>query len=411
MKKTLLITAFCLSLVGCQFENENTISSSLKEYFDSSSIPTAIMGYIASDGTSHYYSFGPSILDKKDTVDIDNIFRIASMTKPITSVAALQLVEKGLIGLDYPLNDLLPEMSSIPILNENGNLNSSGEKITLRQLLTHTSGFAYDITSNQLVNYAKYGLSYDNTINQIVNLAKDSDWIYKDNPRIFEPGTSFRYGTSTYWVGKLVEKISNTDLENYFRENITGPLEMNNTWFNVPAPLKHKIVSWGTSDSLGNYVEFERLPGEKVTDYKGDGGLYSSTNDYLKFLQCLLNHGKYEGGRILKKETVDMMLNDQLPSNVSVVWEGITDDMPDYIKDFCDVSDRWCFIGAYENNPEENIRANGAVWWAGVQNTYFTIDPKNKVALVFMSQIYPTVDKERFEFYRLFEKEVYQTLK
>ncbi|WP_340114057.1 serine hydrolase domain-containing protein [Maribellus mangrovi] len=406
----ILITIF-MSILGTQFICGQNIDSILNNYYKNSSIPSCIMGYVNRDGDLNYYAFGPAILGEHGNVDADNIFRIASMTKPITSVAALQLVEKGLIGLDDPLNELLPEMSSIPILDENGNLRTSYTDITLRQLLTHTSGFAYNFTSGKLANSAKYLIGYDSIIGNITNLKIDSNWDYVDNPRIFDTGTSFRYGTSTYWVGKLVEKISNMDMENYFRENITGPLKMDHTWFNVPDNLKNKIVAWGTTDSLGNYLEHERLPKEKVTDFKGDGGLYSSVNDYLKFLQCILNDGKYEGGRILKKETVEMMLADQLPSDVSVVWEGITDYMPDYIKDFCDVSDRWCFIGAYENNPEENIRANGAVWWAGVQNTYFTIDLKNKVALVFMSQLYPTVDKERFEFYRLLEKEVYQTLK
>jgi hypothetical protein len=105
------------------------------------------------------------------------------------------------------------------------------------------------------------------------------------------------------------------------------------------------------------------------------------------------------------------MLQDQLPSDVSLVWEGITNDMPDYITSFCDTADRWSFIGAYENNPTDNIRENGAVWWCGIHNSYFTIDVKNNIALVFMSQIDPIIDKERFNFYRLFEKEVYQTIK
>lgn len=393
MRANILIVAFLIGLVGCRVENEDTISTSLKNYYDSTSIQTAIMGYVTPDGDTKFYSFGPAIIGQSGSVDEDNIFRIASMTKPITSVAALQLVEKGLIGLDDPLNDILPEMSSIPILDEKGSLTASDEKITLRQLLTHNSGFAYDFTSYKLRNFVR-----------------DSNWVYKDNPRIFNPGTSFRYGTSTYWAGKLVEKISNTNLENYFRENITGPLDMNHTWFNVPDSLKYKIVSWGTKDSLGNYLEYERLPVEEVTDYEGKGGLYSSANDYLKFLQCILNDGKYEGGRILKKETVKMMLADQLPPDISLVWEGVNDNLPDYIKDFADLKDRWCFIGAYENNPGEKVRANGAVWWCGIHNTYFTVDVKNNIALVFMSQIFPMDDKERFEFYRLFEKEVYQTI-
>ena len=127
----------------------------------------------------------------------------------------------------------------------------------------------------------------------------------------------------------------------------------------------------------------------------------------LTFLSCQKKQNE-EIKLLLPTEVIDPGASSQ---NIKPVWEGITIEMPDYIKDFADVSDRWCFIGAYENNPNENIRENGAVWWAGYHNTYFTIDVKNKIALVYLSQLYPTVDKERFEFYRLFEKEVYSLVK
>ena len=177
------------------------------------------------------------------------------MTKAITSVAALQLVEKGLIGLDDPLNELMPEMVSIPILGEDGKLFNSAQAISLRQLLTNTSGFGLSLFSSRLYNF------------------KPESWTYEDQPRLFQPGTSFAYGTGLDWVGKVVEKLSGQDLETYFRENITGPLQMNETWFNVPEELSEKIVTFGGRDSSGIINAWIRIPEEPVTTYEGADGL------------------------------------------------------------------------------------------------------------------------------------------
>ena len=386
------ITISFINILFFQICIGQNIEPVLAEYYHNSTIQSNIMGYVTAEGDMICYAFGPSKWGGSDTVSADNLFRIASMTKPITSVAALQLVERDLVTLDEPLNQLLPEMSGIPILNENGKLSKSDKAITLRQLLTHTAGFAYDFTSSLLSEF------------------NSENWEYMDQPRIFEPGTFWRYGTNTYWIGKVIEKVSKKDLETFIRSNITRPLQMNRTWFNVPDSLVEDIVSYGTRDSAGNYVEYSRSPTETVTDFRGDAGLYSTLHDYLTFLKCILNYGKYNGGRILKKETVEMMLQDQLPQNIKLIWEGANNNLPAHVSDFLDESDRWSFIGAYENNEKENIRDKGAVWWCGIYNTYFTIDIQNKFAVVYLSQLFPTVDKERYNFYRLFEKEVYSLM-
>lgn len=221
-----ILTTFLI--FGCQKNNSESSDSILNNYYNSSSIPAVIMGTIDVNGKTSWHHFGPSIWDDSTSaVTENNIFRIYSMTKAITSVAALQLVEKGLIGLDDPLNKLMPEMVSIPILNDEGNLIESNEIITLRQLLTHTSGFGLNFFSSKLYNF------------------KSENWDYEDQPRLFEPGTAFAYGTGLNWAGKVIEKLSGQDLETYFRENITGPLKMNSTWFNVPSNLSEKIVTPG----------------------------------------------------------------------------------------------------------------------------------------------------------------------
>jgi CubicO group peptidase (beta-lactamase class C family) len=313
------------------------------------------------------------------------------MTKAISSVAALQMVEKGLIGLNDPLNELMPEMASIPILTEDGKLVKSDQVITLKHLLTHTSGFAYQFLSARLANF------------------KPESWKYEDQPRLFEPGARWNYGTSTDWVGKIIEKLSGQDLETYFRANITGPLQMNSTWFNVPDSLKDKIVSWGTRDSTG-FHENPRVREYSITAYSAGGGLYGSPKDYLTFLECLLNEGKYAGGQLLKPETLDMMFKNHLPNNMSINHDLPAGPLPLMAGGFHDESDKFGLAWAIEDNDDEKIRPKGTVYWAGAANSYYSLDKKNGMAIVYFTQFFPFNDKESFDFYRLFEKEVYSKI-
>ena len=218
------------------------------------------------------------------------------MTKLITSIAAMQLVEKKLIGLDDDLSKLLPEMASILILSD-GQLKPPGKPITLRHLLTHTSGFGYSATDEALSKFDR------------------SQWKYKDLPRRFESGTAFLYGSSTDWAGRLVEKISTMTLEEYFRKNITGPLGMSRTWFNVPDSLKRWIVSRGSRGEDGKQPLTEdpnRVPVGPTAEYSGGGGLFSTPDDFARLLECLLNYGSHHGTRILQRETVVEMIKNQI---------------------------------------------------------------------------------------------------
>ena len=397
MKAKISIILLTLIVLGCQKKENSYIDTALKEYFNSSSIPAAVMGTIDVNGNSTWHRFGPSIWeDSTSVVTKDHIFRIHSMTKVITSVAVLQLVEKGLIGLDEPLNDLMPEMVSIPILGENGVLYQSDEVITMRQLLTHTSGFSQKFFSSKLYNF------------------NPESWDYEDKPRLFQPGTAFAYGTGLVWAGKVIEKVSGQNLESYFRENITGPLKMNNTWFNVPKDLSEKIVTLGGRDSLGTINTWARIPKKSVSIYLGDSGLFSSPSDYLNFLNCMLNYGKYEGGELLKKETVQLMLKDNLPIGIKIpeIEEFDTGGIIGYTGGQLAglINDRWGLAWAIEKDENE-IRPINSVFWAGAANAYFTLDVKNKIAIVYFSNYFPFNDKEAYDFYKLYEKEIYSKIK
>ena len=221
------------------------------------------------------------------------------------------------------------------------------------------------------------------------------------------------YGTNIDWVGRLVEKISGMNFEDYLRDYITGPLEMNSTWFNVPEDLEKLVVSFSERDTETgklNQKKYSKRP--KTNSFNAGGGLSSSPKDYGKFLICMLNKGKLDGLEILKEETFDLMNSPQLTefktthryvpvSNVDTKARGDKD----Y---FFDSYDNWTLAWAYEENS--SIRPLGTGYWAGFFNTYFTIDFKNEFALVYMTQILPFNDMESYNLFTAFERLVYDEI-
>ena len=293
--KEFILLIVSVALVSCTQDKAIDINSLSMQY----DIPSAVMGKINKDGTSQFYSFGPSRWDRNDTINERSIYRIASMTKAIAVVAALQLVEQKKITLDEPLDDILPEMSSIKILDSNNQLVSPKTSITLRHLLTHTAGFGYWLTSNRLKNWSK--------------IKEEIDWDNDYQPRLFESGSSFMYGTNIDWVGVLIEKVSGKNLEDYLRENVTGPLGMDSTWFNVPENLHPLLVGSLRRDRKNNELTKNEFKApNKIEKFNAGGGLYSSAEDYGKFLLCMLNKGKHQNGQLINEETFDLMNTPQL---------------------------------------------------------------------------------------------------
>jgi methyl acetate hydrolase len=213
------------------------VGLAMNEAMKSSDLPAVVAIAVNTKGEQLTYSYGKAIWTGNEVVTPQHIFRIYSMTKIVTSIAAMQLVEKKIINLDQDLSTYLPEMSKIPIL-EDGKLRAAKNPITLRHLLSHSSGFGYPFTDEQLSQFDR------------------SKWEYKDLPRRFESGTQFLYGTSTDWVGRLIEKVTGMSLAKYFQQNITGPLGMKRTFFNVPDSLKPLIVSQGRRGDDGRQAAY-----------------------------------------------------------------------------------------------------------------------------------------------------------
>ncbi len=396
MKKLLCVTITSVFLLSCQ----NTVNDKISNEINNSHIPAVVMGKIYKNGSMEFYSKGPSRWDRNDTINEKNIFRIASMTKALGCVAALQLVEQGKITLDEPLDAYLPEIANRKILTADNQLIEPQNSITLRHLLTHTAGFGYWFSSPQLSNWD--------------TLKDEIGWKENYPPRLFEAGTAYMYGTNIDWVGRLVENISAMNLEDYLRAHITGPLQMNSTWFNVPDELEDLVVTSSYRDrNTGKLVNNDYTKLKPTTLYNAGGGLKSSPEDYGKFLACMLNKGEINGVKILEEVTFELMNTPQLNdfgTTHRYVPVGNVDTKPRGDKDnFFDSYDNWTLAWAYEENSI--TRPIGTAYWAGFFNTYFTIDFQNDFALVYMTQILPFNDMESYNLFTSFERAVYENLK
>lgn len=317
--------------------------------------------------------------EKGDALGKNHIFRIASMTKAVTSIAAMQLVEAGLVSLDDPLASYMPEIQAIPLLGTDGELLQPQRPLTLRHLLTHTSGFGYAIFDRRLGGF---------------NLP--ADWPHADHPRLSEAGEQWFYGTGTDWAGRLVETISGLSLEEYFRRHVTGPLGMDHTWFEVPDSLQHLVVSLGTRDAaMGNALR--EVPSQQlrssVSRYSGGAGLHASLRDYLRFLQCMVNGGEFDGVRILKPETVEKLFVNQFPLVLSEHYAAIQ------------ASRGFAHGLAWALQSEGNAygRRPGSGYWSGYFNTFYSVDVRTGIAVVVMTNIAPSDDEGAVSLYKKFE--------
>ncbi|PQJ21132.1 serine hydrolase [Tenacibaculum sp. SG-28] len=399
MKLSLILCFLCVVL-GCKKSENNVVSFPVQEkittemdaVMKSSDLPAIVAMASNKKGEEVSYSYGKAIWGANDAVTPQHIFQLQSMTKLITSIAALQLVERGEIALDDDLSAVLPILKTIPILHK-GKLTSPKNAITLRHLLTHTSGFGYTFTDLELSQFP-----YTN-------------WNYPDGPRRFESGTQFLYGTSLAWVGKVIEKVSNTSLDIYVKEHITKPLNMQRTFFNVPDSLQQFIVTRGFRGADGKQslrAIKDRVPRRKVTSYSGDDGLWSSPSDYMQLLKCMLNYGTLNGVKILEKGTVEEMKNNQI-GDISMDASGNYFN-PAYccnLENFTTESTKWGLAWAIDTEGKAYGRKPGTVYWGGMMNTYFYIDYTSEVAVCVFSQHIPFNHKATTTFLDSFSQVLY----
>jgi CubicO group peptidase (beta-lactamase class C family) len=334
-------------------------------------------------------------------VRADSIFRIASMTKPVTTVAALQLVEQGKVGLSEPLAKHLPQLATLDVLE---GFDGAGKPvlrpvrtpITLHHLLTQTSGLCYAVWDEQMFRYSSI---------RVENAPA------KPGPLMFEPGTRWQYGQGTAWAARLVEALTGAALEDYFQEKILRPLGMQDTTYIFPEAKFDRLVASYQRDAGGELKPNERRLPSRPSSFNGDGGLYSTAADYVRFMQMILNRGAGPGGvRILKPQTVESMLRNQIGDlsagkmrSFQPATSADVDFQPGHPQ-------KWGYGFLINTTPHAGGRSAGSGAWGGINNTFFWIDPKRDRCGVLLMQYLPFVDQEAVGLWDDFEKAAYRFL-
>jgi len=354
------------------------------------------------DRVLYQKAFGKADVGHDRPMTPDAIFRIASMTKAVTSVAAMQLIEKGRFTLDDPAEKYFPELGSLSVFESFDSatgaytVRPAGKKITIRHLFTHTSGLGYGFTSPTVRDFKP----------------REGEK-YAAGPLMFEPGTDWLYGTSSDWLGRLVEKISGQNLEDYFREHVFVPLQMHDTFFNVPEDKQSRLVTVhqrqdGRPD--GAITEQPNLPRRPSTTFNGGGGLNSTAGDYIRFVRMLLNGGELEGAQVLSPAAIALMSKNQI-GDVGV--RALKTALPASSMDFTFVNDgrdKWGLGFLITMVAVPGKRSVGSLSWGGIDNTYFWVDRTRGVGGVVMMQFLPFADTKALAVYDTFERGVYQLL-
>src|SRR5262245_18778551 len=370
----------------------------------------AMPGIVAAGATDkdvlYQGAFGQRELGKAQAMTPDTVVWIASMTKAVTTTAARQLVERGKLSLESPAREVVPQLASARVLEGfdaggQPRLRPPRRPITLRHLLTHTSGFSYEIWNPAIARYQT--ATGTPGITTCANAALTT-------PLVFDPGERWEYGIGIDWAGKMVEAVSGQRLDRYFEEHITGPLGMADTSIKLSPAQRSRLASVHQRGADGALAPIEFGLPETPEFHMGGGGLYGTAADYLAFCRMFLNEGRANGGQIVRPETVDLMARSQIGAIEVGTFTTAIPALSHDIELFPGLSKKWGLGFLINAQPAPTGRSAGSLGWAGLANTYFWIDRARRVCGVFLSQVFPFYDPTAIDLLVGFETEVYRAL-
>lgn len=376
------------------------LDASLRAAVERKDVPGVVALVTNRERVLYQGAFGVADVATGRPLTADALFRIASMTKAITSVALMQLIEQGGLTLDDPAEKYLPELAGVKVIANfdaatgNYQLRAPATKPSVRHFLTHTSGLAYPFTS-EIWRDLKPRAGETHPFG---------------GPLLFDPGTRWHYSTSTDVVGRLVEVVSGERLEDYFREHIFVPLVMNDTFYSVPEAKGPRLVAQQQRGDarMDGAVELQNpQPGLTVAMPIGGGGLASTADDYGRFVRMLLNGGELDGARVLKAETVALMGQNQIGAVSVPALRSVLPRSADFTF-IDDNKDKWGLGFLITANQVPGKRSPGSLSWGGINNTFFWVDPGRGVAGVIMMQYLPFADAKALTTYDAFERGAYE---
>jgi len=384
--------------------HSSKIDAMLQRAVDAGDVPGVVA--MATDRNSVIYegAFGKRVLGQPAPMTPDTVAWIASMTKALTATAAMQLVEQGKLDLDAPAAKIVPDISSIEVLD---GFDASGQPrtrppkrpITLRHLLTHTAGFGYDLWSDDLGKYQ--------TVKGIPGIITCQNAALR-TPLLHDPGERWFYGINIDWAGKMVEATSGKKLGSYLHENLFAPLGMTSTAFKITPSMRErlaKVHQRGENDAFTPQMDLE-IPQDPEFEM-GGGGLYGTAGDYLRFVRLILNRGKADGKPVLKPETVELMTRNNMGDARVTLLKTAAPALSNDAEFFPGMPKTWGLSFQINTEKAPTGRPAGGLMWAGLANTYFWIDPVTGIGGVYLSQVLPFADKKSLPLYYAFETALY----
>src|SRR5262245_6661288 len=315
---------------------------------------------------------------------------------PGAASAGVTAVEQGKFTIDDPAEKYFPEFAKLPVFQSfdtasgNYKLRPRAKAVTVRHLMTHTSGLGYGFTDPTTRDFKpRPGEEYP-----IV-------------PLVFEPGERWLYSTSTDWVGRVVEKVSGKGLEDYFHDHIFVPLGMNDTSYFLPKEKESRLVTVNVRGADGTIVKDANQPATSGFTPIGGGGLISTASDYLRFTRALLNGGELDGARILSAGTVALMEQNHIGSIGVPAQKSVLPRSEDFTF-IADGRDKWGLAFLITTDSVPGKRAAGSLSWGGIYNTYYWLDPTRGITGTIMMQFLPFADRKALALYDSFERGIYQ---
>jgi CubicO group peptidase (beta-lactamase class C family) len=333
----------------------------------------------------------------------DTVVWLASMTKTVTAVAAMQLVEQGRVDLDAPLGALVPYLGEVGVLDgfeEDGTakVRRPSRPVTLRHLLTHTSGFGYPFCDDRLTRYM--------ADRQAVGRA----WFRQ--PLLADPGEHWHYGIGMDWAGQVIEAVTGSRLDRHLRSAVLDPLAMHDTGFRLSdaAPAPDRIATMFVRSPDGQLIAEEPGGLDDPSFLKGGSGLHGTVADYLRLVRMILGDGELDGRRLLAVDTVRLMASNHIGALSADGWRSADPSCSNDVNFYPAMHQQWglSFLINAEATPEG--RASGSLAWGGLANTYFWIDPASQVAGVIVTQVLPFFDGPSLDVFRSVERLTYASL-
>ena len=379
------------------------IDAILKRAADACRVPGVVAMAADRDGLIYEGAFGRRALPDGAPMTLDTVFWIASMTKAITAVAAMQLVEQGKLSLDRPAGEVIPQLGKTQVIDrfdDAGNpvLRAPKRPITLRNLLTHTSGFSEDVWHADMKRYIEKTGHPTGFTGKLATLHA---------PLIVDPDTRWEYGMSMDWVGQLVEKASGETIDVYFRDHIFSPLGMRDSGYVIDDEQKSRLATVHVRKADGALEPFERTLPAKREYYPGGGSLYSTGGDYLSFLRMLLNGGSLDGKTFLRPETLKMMAQNHIGDVDVGGLKPARLELSNNVDFFPGMTKKWGLSFLINTQDAPAGRSAGSLAWGGLGNTYFWLDPKKRIAGVILTQVLPFGDPTVLALLDDFETAIY----